>query len=156
VLQVSNIWYGAIATGFVFLVAGYFFLKSNKEARKRQDKLQQQLQIENEERSLLEEKQNKWREKSGPLSSKLEIIITGDSFPALENDDYLAVSHLFEDAGDGVEFIMQCDSYNALLQENGDDQIPVVNRGNDAGHSELMEIARQIQVLLEKQITSTF
>jgi len=148
--------YGAIATGFVILVAGYFLLQRKKEARKSQVELQQQLQEENEERSLLEEKQNEWRTKSEPLRSKLEIIVSGDSFPALENDDYLAVSHLFEDAGDGVEFIMQCDSYNALLQDDGVDEIPVVNRGSDAGQSELVEIARQIQILLDKQITSTF
>jgi predicted nuclease with TOPRIM domain len=152
----SNIWFGVIATGIVILVAGYFLLQRKKEARKKQEEIERRLQVENEERSLLEEKQKEWRTKSEPLRSKLEIIISGDDFPLLENDDYLAVSHLFKDAGEGVEFIMQCDSYNALLQDDGIDTTPVVNRGSEAGHKELVKIASQIQVLLDKQISDPF
>ena len=152
----SNVWYVAIATGFVILVVGYFLLQRKKESNRRQEEIERQLQAENEERALLEEKQHEWREKTRPLRSKLEKIMRGDSFPALESDDYLAVSHLFKDAGEGVEFIMQCDSYNALLQEDGGNQTPVVNRGSDARQSELMELASQIQVLLDKQISAPF
>ena len=91
-----------------------------------------------------------------PQITKLDKDTPVPDFPLLENDDYLAVSHLFKDAGEGVEFIMQCDSYNALLQDDGIDTTPVVNRGSEAGHKELVKIASQIQVLLDKQISDPF
>lgn len=151
-----NVWYAAIATGIVLLIVGYFLLQSRKEAKKKQDELQRQLQEANEERSLLEKKHAEWREQSGPLMEKLAQISTGASFPILDKDDYLSVSHLFEDAGEGVEFIMQCDSYNAILQDAG--MIPPSGKSGDndasrqAGHSELTAAAAQIQVLLDKQM----
>jgi len=153
---VNNFWYGAIATGIVLLIVGYFLLQGRKEARKKQDELQRQLQEANEERDLLKKKQTEWREQSGPLMEKLAQISTGANFPVLDKGDYLSVSHLFEDAGEGVEFIMQCDSYNAMLQdagmnepsgENGDG-----NTSRHAGHAELIEAAAQIQSLLDRHM----
>ena len=150
----SGIWYGLIATGVITLGIGYLLLRKKAESDKRRDEAKHKLQLENEERRLVEQKRAEWRKSSEPLRNKLAAItMGGNTPPKLDEDDYLPVSHMFEDAGEGVEFILQCDAYNTLL-------MGYESEGDSVSHDEeceteplmLADAARKIQVLLERQI----